>query len=398
MNKPPYGTQIRELNPLEMFKVSAQDKPNNTVKINAGTYVVGIGNIVEYGGGNSLTITPPVSGYLWNLICLGPNANIVLSSNAMNPPAIPKNYIGLALIYQRSIDTAISNDMIFDVRPLFASTAYPMSHSDLLNNTASDCHPITAITGLTAALLDKVAVVDNTNDLLTKADIDGTTSNTFTLNKDQTGSPTENAEFIIKRGSEANVSFIYNEDLNKWQFTNDGSEFFDFSNLGSIVNATNSVIGKVKLSVAPASADAPIAVGDNDTRIAAIAGKADLISPSFTTPALGTPASGVLTNCTGTAAGLTAGNVTTNANLTGEVTSVGNATTVTNTAVIGKVLTGYTSGAGVITATDTVLSAIEKLNGNVAAKADLQTGISGSFTVGGTTFTITNGVISAITP
>ncbi len=40
---------------------------------------------------------------------------------------------------------------------------------------------------------------------------------------------------------------------------------------------------------------------------------------------LGTPASGVLTNCTGTASGLTAGNVTTNANLTGHVTSTGNA-------------------------------------------------------------------------
>lgn len=41
--------------------------------------------------------------------------------------------------------------------------------------------------------------------------------------------------------------------------------------------------------------------------------------------ALGTPSSGTLTNCTGTAAGLTAGTVTTNANLTGHVTSVGNA-------------------------------------------------------------------------
>ena len=40
---------------------------------------------------------------------------------------------------------------------------------------------------------------------------------------------------------------------------------------------------------------------------------------------LGTPASFVGTNITGTAAGLTAGNVTTNANLTGAVTSVGNA-------------------------------------------------------------------------
>lgn len=41
--------------------------------------------------------------------------------------------------------------------------------------------------------------------------------------------------------------------------------------------------------------------------------------------ALGTPSSGTLTNCSGTAAGLTAGNVTTNANLTGHVTSTGNA-------------------------------------------------------------------------
>jgi hypothetical protein len=53
--------------------------------------------------------------------------------------------------------------------------------------------------------------------------------------------------------------------------------------------------------------------------------KAPLTSPTFVTPALGTPASGVMTNVTGTAAGLTAGNVTTNANLTGHVTSVGNA-------------------------------------------------------------------------
>jgi hypothetical protein len=45
-------------------------------------------------------------------------------------------------------------------------------------------------------------------------------------------------------------------------------------------------------------------------------------------PALGTPASGVATNLTGTAASLTAGTVTTNANLTGEVTSSGNTATI----------------------------------------------------------------------
>lgn len=52
-------------------------------------------------------------------------------------------------------------------------------------------------------------------------------------------------------------------------------------------------------------------------------------SPTLVTPALGTPASGVATNLTGTATALNIGGnaatVTTNANLTGHVTSVGNA-------------------------------------------------------------------------
>ena len=124
---------------------------------------------------------------------------------------------------------------------------------------------------------------------------------------------------------------------------------------------------------------------------------------------LGTPASLVGTNITGTASGLTAGNVTTNANLTGgvtsvgnaatvitnanltggvtsvgnattvvtnanltgDVTSVGNATTLTNAPVIAKVLTGYTSGAGTVAATDSILQAIQKLNGNDATNANL---------------------------
>ena len=52
------------------------------------------------------------------------------------------------------------------------------------------------------------------------------------------------------------------------------------------------------------------------------------------------------------------------------VDTAGRLTAASNgTAPISAVLTGYTSGAGTITATDTVLSAIQKLNGNDAAKA-----------------------------
>jgi hypothetical protein len=81
------------------------------------------------------------------------------------------------------------------------------------------------------------------------------------------------------------------------------------------------------------------------------------------------------------------GNDATNANLTGEVTSVGNAATVTNAAVLGKVLTGYISGAGTIVPGDNILQAIQKLNGNDATNANL----SGMVTsVGNLTTVVTN--------
>jgi hypothetical protein len=99
-------------------------------------------------------------------------------------------------------------------------------------------------------------------------------------------------------------------------------------------------------------------------------------SPALVTPDLGTPSALVGTNITGTATAFTASNVTTNANLTGEATSVGNAATLTNSAVIGKVLTGYTSGAGTVAATDTILQAIQKLDGNTAAVPGTVTSVS----------------------
>jgi hypothetical protein len=70
----------------------------------------------------------------------------------------------------------------------------------------------------------------------------------------------------------------------------------------------------------------------------------------------------------GTSSGTNTGDQT--ISLTGEITGSGTgsfAATVANSAVIGKLLTGYTSGAGTVAATDTILQAIQKLNGNDAA-------------------------------
>ena len=68
---------------------------------------------------------------------------------------------------------------------------------------------------------------------------------------------------------------------------------------------------------------------------------------------LGTPASGILTNATGTASGLTAGNVTTNANLTGGVTSVGNAATVVTNANLTGAITSVGNATAIAAQTGT---------------------------------------------
>lgn len=96
---------------------------------------------------------------------------------------------------------------------------------------------------------------------------------------------------------------------------------------------------------------------------------------------IGTPSAGVATNLTGTAAGLTAGDVA-------------------NAAVIAKVLTGFASGAGTLSSADSILSAIQKLNGNNGLKLPLAGGtLTGNIvfnpTTAGTTGTTTNDSASA---
>jgi hypothetical protein len=82
----------------------------------------------------------------------------------------------------------------------------------------------------------------------------------------------------------------------------------------------------------------------------------------------------------GTFSGPLTGNVTGNVSgsaatftgsLSGDVTGTQSATAISATTVTGKALTGYSSTTGTINATDTILSAINKLNGNDALKAPI---------------------------
>lgn len=102
---------------------------------------------------------------------------------------------------------------------------------------------------------------------------------------------------------------------------------------GVATNLTGTAAGLTTGTVTTnANLTGPITSSGNATAVAAQTGTGSTFvmntSPVLVTPALGTPASGVATNLTGTATGLTAGTVTTNANLTGPITSSGNATAV----------------------------------------------------------------------
>lgn len=68
--------------------------------------------------------------------------------------------------------------------------------------------------------------------------VDGTTTsvnstevnigdNMIVLNSDETGTPSQDAGIEIERGTSTNVKFQFKESTDRWQFTNDGSTFFN---------------------------------------------------------------------------------------------------------------------------------------------------------------------------
>lgn len=57
--------------------------------------------------------------------------------------------------------------------------------------------------------------------------------NIIILNTGTTGSPTLNAGVEIERGTSVNVQIRWNESTDKWQFTNDGTTFYDITGQGT---------------------------------------------------------------------------------------------------------------------------------------------------------------------
>jgi hypothetical protein len=144
----------------------------------------------------------------------------------------------------------------------------------------------------------------------------------------------------------------------------------DVTSVGNATSIAAGVIVNADINASAAIVDTKLATISTALKVsnsATTATNANTASAIVARDASGNFSAGTITaSLTGNAS-----TVTTNANLTGDVTSVGNVATVPNATVISKVLTGYVSGAGTVAATDSILQAIQKLNGNAAASANL---------------------------
>ena len=287
MNKPVSGSTYRKLGVvMEELKVKPQINPNMTVRVNEGSYYTSRMKLVEFEGGTSPTIQAPAAGYKWVIVGITPQGTIFVSSGeiknrAPELPTIERNMLPLAAIYLGANATAITEDMIEDIRPFIASGYHPGDHTLLDNNDAPNLHPVSSIEGLQAALDDKASKADLERFSDKIDETSGTSSTTFTLNNAQSGTPTASAGIIVNRGSELNVGIRYNERKNggMWEFTNDGIVWNDFPTAlsidGSLRKASKNNDGVLRLSVEPEDALMPIAVGDNDPRLARINEKVD---------------------------------------------------------------------------------------------------------------------------
>jgi len=232
MNIPLYGDEYRKLfGNMVTLHPSAQDAPNMTIKISAGgfwSFLEGVSAYVEYVGGSSPPIIAPVGNAKWVVITLNQGGMIVNIEGAAAAipvlPQIPRNRYPIALVYVNAGDTKITNEYIFDARPIFSNSV--RSHKDLMDVDIDGCHPTAAITGLDSQIATFATLTNLADGLADKADVGGTASPNFKLNQDHTGIPSSDAAIEVERGSSTNVYIRWSEGAHQWEYTNNGTDWY----------------------------------------------------------------------------------------------------------------------------------------------------------------------------
>ena len=197
-----------------------------TVKVSAGSFWLADNTHQEYIGGTSPTIYAPSlpSTAAWIIVTVTADGvlNVVEGTPSASPVLpLPSEYVDelpIAAIYLLQGKTAITSEMIFDIRPLWSV-------------------PVDAIS---QTQLDNFATINwVNNELLAKANVGGTTEPTFILNQ---GAGTINYSGIqIDRDLLPDVGIRFNENPTmgspltpRWEFTNDGITWHTFAAGGAL--------------------------------------------------------------------------------------------------------------------------------------------------------------------
>jgi len=213
---PPKGNDAKALGAyFSPLKVEALATPNMFVKVAEGAFWTANNEHQEFIGGTSPQISAPGSDAKWVLLTVTPNGTLNLidgvsgSSPALPDVALYKDELPLAAIFVGDTTTAITNDMIYDIRPMWQIPPDSVSQTQL-----NDFATITYVN----------------NGLATKAETDGTGSANFTLNVG--GGSINDSGIYVDRFAGPDVAIRFNELATsgspavvdpQWEFTNDGS-------------------------------------------------------------------------------------------------------------------------------------------------------------------------------
>jgi len=214
---PPKGSTAKKLGAyFAPLKVEAQSTPNMTVKVAAGSFWTAAVEHMEYIGGTTPLISAPATNAKWVLVTVQSTGQLSIVNGASSAsPVLPaastyQDQLPLAAIFVGDTTTAITSEMIYDLRPLWSIPPDSVSQTQL-NDFAT------------------ITYVDNS--VATKAAKTGTTSQTFTL--DSSGLYTDVS--IIAGGSTGPAAIKFNElalsgspaaITPRWEFTNDGTTWY----------------------------------------------------------------------------------------------------------------------------------------------------------------------------
>lgn len=161
---------------------------------------------------------------------------------------------------------------------------------------------------------------------------------------------------------------------------------------GSAAATVNSIGGSSAASVHTAELAANAAVSANTAgAIVKRDGSGNISATTVSANLTGNVTGNVTGNLTGNVTGNTSGSAATfTSPLSGDVTGTQSATAISATTVTGKALTGYVSGAGTVSASDSILTAVNKLNGNTAAVLAQKGNVNGIASLDGSGLVPTN--------